>query len=459
MVSTLLVSAISFGQVNLTAAPPPPPLQVSGPMIIKDNSMGVIEQYRSGLEHYKDLLKDGFLEQWRFEKSGSLSPKVLIQQKPVTAGERCFILKLHEDTDTKTLERVASLLEIVEARVDGSITDLLKAHVVCFNNTSAPLKLLASIKSVEVVETDQKLYIEQWAVDRIKPKFVEKSNFVSKTATSMSAVNVYVVDTGIWTQHGEFNGRASIGYSLFNSRFGSDCNGHGTQVASLIGGQTIGIAPGVNLIGVQAMDCDGSGTVSNMLKALDWVKANAKKPAIVNMSFNGVKSDILDKAIDELIDFGITVVAAAGNSGCDACNRSPSDSSKAIIVGASDKEDRRAKFSNYGRCITLFAPGCNILAASVPFTPKSMFSPAPGIIVDNSELGAIHAHPSDRYVMTSGTSFAAPFVTGSLALLLSRNSSLNPSELREKLLKGSQYNALKPESLNNSPNLLLQLPS
>lgn len=438
--------------------PPPPTLQANGPMIIRDNSMGVIEQYRSDLEPYKDLLKDGFLDTWRFEKSGRLAAKVLLQQTPDESAERCFILKLNHGTDQETVERISSLMKTVNARIEGSIVELMKAQIVCFDSTSVPLKLLTSIKKVELIETDQKLWIEQWAVERIKPKLTEKTRLFESPGAKVSTVNVYVVDTGIWTQHGEFNGRAKIGFSLFNNRFGPDCNGHGTQVASLIGGQSIGIAPGVNLIGVQAMDCDGSGTVSNMLKALDWVKSNAEKPAIVNMSFNGVKSDILDSAIDKLIDYGIAVVAAAGNSDCDACNRSPSSSSKAIIVGASDKEDRRANFSNYGRCITLFAPGCNILAASVPFTPKSMFSPAPGKFVDKSALGSIQTHPADRYVMTSGTSFAAPFVTGSLAVLLAKNTSLSPCELREKLLKGSQCNALKPESLNNSPNLLLQLP-
>lgn len=451
--TSLLLFAASLSELVLTSSSP----LATFPSAVKDNSMGVIEQHRNGLEAYKDLLKDGFLDQWRFEKSGNLNPKVLLQQEN-TPKDQCFILKLRNDTDDTTLNRIVGLLETVEARVDGSIKDLLKAHVVCFSTVLAPIKLLLSIKSVERMESDQKLNIEQWAVDRIKPKLLEKSNLREKATMGESKVNVYVVDTGIWIQHGEFEGRATIGYSLFENRFGADCNGHGTQVASLIGGKSIGIAPHVNLIGVQAMDCDGSGSVSNMLKALDWVKTNAVKPAIVNMSFNGVKSDILDDAIDELIDYGVAVVAAAGNAACDACNRSPSDSSKAIIVGASDKEDRRAKFSNYGRCITLFAPGCNILAASVPFTPKSMFSPAPGQFVDKSLLGPIQSHPSDRYVMTSGTSFAAPFVTGSLALLLSKNSSLGPVELRKMLVEGSQCNALKPDSLNNSPNLLLQLP-
>jgi hypothetical protein len=421
-----------------------------------DNTVDVVNRFRGKIKAYQDLLEDDFLVQCRKPAAAvRLKPQVLLQQKSIS--NRCYILKLRSSTDGSEVDRVAEFLQKLDARIDGTIRDLLKAHVVCFKKPAAPIQLLRSIKCVDIIEQDQRIRVKQWANDRVSSKLVEKSG-VPFTKNDLGRVNVYVVDTGIWTQHSEFNGRARIGYSIFDGRYGDDCNGHGTQVASLIGGQKLGIAPGVNLIGVQAMDCDGSGTIANMLKALDWIKGNAEKPAIVNMSFNGAKSTILDQAVDDLIASGITVVAAAGNSGDDACEASPSDSSKAIIVGATDVEDRRAEFSNYGKCITIFAPGCNIIAATVPFTPKSMFSPAPGKFVDKSLLGFCQKHPEDRYVVTSGTSFAAPFVTGSIALLLARNSSLTPFELRERILSGSLRNVLRADTLNNSPNILLQLP-
>lgn len=411
----------------------------------RDDSNGIIDMYRDTLSSFKDLLHSDALDTAKDE--GRLQAKTLLQMSD--SRENCYILKLAESTEKETAERVSHLLAAIDAHVKGSLSDLMKAHIVCFKSASAPMRLLRAIKSVELIEKDKRVHVGQWATERITPKIKQK---LAMPLTDPSAVHVYVVDTGIWTKHSEFDGKAKIGFSLVSSRFGEDCNGHGTQVASLIGGRTLGIAPGVTLIGVQAMDCDGSGSVGNMIRALEWIKLNVRKPAIVNMSFNGVKSDILDEAINGLVDFDVTVVAAAGNAGCDACSRSPSDASKAIIVGASDRQDRRAQFSNYGKCITIFAPGCNIIAASVPFTPKSMFAPQSSFVEHEGR------HPEDRFVVTSGTSFAAPFVTGSLALMLASNSTSSPRDLKTRLVSASQSNVLSPDSLNNSPNLLLQLP-
>lgn len=211
-----------------------------------------------------------------------------------------------------------------------------------------------------------------------------------------------------------------------------DCAGHGTQVASIIAGKNIGVAKLANIVSVKILDCNGEGTNSDLIYSLHWVLKNFKKPAIVNLSIGGPPSKLVDDAVNLIIDKGIPVVVAAGNSAEDACLQSPSGVDRAITVGASNQGDERARFSNFGKCIDIFAPGVGILCAST---------------YENSMNG---------YIFSSGTSMAAPFVSGVLAQLLEQNSKISVLELSEKLSFISQSGVLNPISLMNSPNILVQ---
>ncbi|MHB1297828.1 MAG: S8 family peptidase [Gemmatimonadaceae bacterium] len=209
-------------------------------------------------------------------------------------------------------------------------------------------------------------------------------------------------------------------------------SGHGTEVASIIGGSVHGVAKGVQLIGVRAFDCTGSFPVDSMLLAVDWVTSNHQKPAVANLSAgcDGICAS-LDLAIANSVTAGVTWVVAAGNDGNDACLNSPGRSAEAISVGATRPNDSRLSASSWGSCIALFAPGADIPLAS---------------------------HLSNTATtVDSGTSFAAPHVAGVAALYLQEHPQATPAQVRTAVLSWAT-----PSRLTNigtgSPNLLVFAP-
>ena len=165
--------------------------------------------------------------------------------------------------------------------------------------------------------------------------------------------------------------------------------GHGTHVAGIIAGATFGVAKEANLYPVRIFGCSGGASFSSILTAIDWVAANHIKPAVVNISAGGMGT-VLNTAVENIIRKQLVpVVVAAGNSNFDACNYSPSGAPAAITVAATGNLDGRAGFSNYGACVDIFAPGVNISSA-----------------IHRNDTGS---------VLLSGTSMAAPVVTGAIA--------------------------------------------
>ena len=231
----------------------------------------------------------------------------------------------------------------------------------------------------------------------------------------------------------ELGDRAKLGFTAFPNE-PADCAGHGTEVASLIAGTNVGVAKLANVVAVQVLDCLGDGKNSDLLDAISWVIETHQKPAIINLSLGGDRSPSIDNAVKTAISAGIAVVVAAGNSNVDACTQTPSAVAEAITVAASTPKNNRAKFSNFGSCVDIFAPGVDILAATT---------------LKRSRNG---------WNFASGTSFAAPLVSGVSALLLEKNPSWTPKQLVEALKSISASSVLGENTMNGSPNLLLQAP-
>ncbi|HEY0604190.1 MAG TPA: S8 family peptidase [Herpetosiphonaceae bacterium] len=190
-----------------------------------------------------------------------------------------------------------------------------------------------------------------WGLDRIDQQALPLSGSYSY-GTMGAGVTAYLIDSGLQVDHPDFGGRAQNVYDPTGGT-GDDCNGHGTHLAGIAGGSTHGVAKAVALRGVRVLDCDALGTVSNAIRGIDWVAANASKPAVVTIAFSPYNLDsnnsgTLQLAVENLIASGVFVAVSAGNDNIDACTKAPANISAAFTVAASTRTDSRAIFSNFG---------------------------------------------------------------------------------------------------------------
>jgi subtilisin family serine protease len=238
-------------------------------------------------------------------------------------------------------------------------------------------------------------------------------------------VNAYIIDTGIDKLHADLDDNV-VDHVNFHGGENTDCNGHGTHVAGTVAAEdnrrgVVGVAPGARLIGVKVIGCKGSGWLSNVIKGVDWVTdeeqkpRNANRPAIANMSLSTEASLALDRAVKESAISGVFYSVAAGNDGRSACKYSPARAGAGtnngiVTTAATDRANEVTSFSNYGRCVDLWAPGKKILS---------------------TRLGGGTA-------TKSGTSMAAPHVGGTGALYLSSRTRAAPKAAEEALRADSK---------------------
>jgi subtilisin family serine protease len=332
---------------------------------------------------------------------------------------------------------VASASQRLTKRYGGKVRNNYLATVRGFQAgmSGTEAARLAANPAVQYVEQDARVRLSgtqtgaTWGLDRTDQRALPLSR--TYTYGTASTVTAYVLDTGIRLSQNEFGGRASYGYDFVDKTAkpaNQDCNGHGTHVAGTIGGRTYGIAKDVKLVAVRVLDCSGSGSYSGIIAGIDWVTKNAVKPAVANMSLGGTVSAALNAAVTRSIASGVTYAVAAGNDNTNACNQSPAAAPDAITVGATTDGDARASFSNYGKCVDLFAPGQQITSASY----KSDTATA----------------------VMSGTSMASPHVAGAAALVLGANPAFTPAQVRDALVNNATGDKVTSAG-SGSPNKLL----
>ncbi len=280
--------------------------------------------------------------------------------------------------------------------------------------TAVQVLLLESDPDVAYVEADGTMTtVAQtlpWGIDRIDADV--SSTFAGDGSGTVTGVNAYIIDTGIDTAHLDLN---VVRHVNFAGGVNRDCNGHGTHVAGTVAAKdntsdVVSAAPGAPLTGVKVLGCGGSGTTSGVIKGVDWVTANAAKPAIANMSLGGGASQALDDAVTRSAESGVFYSIAAGNSGDDACKYSPAragagSNNGIMTIAATDSANQEASFSNYGSCVDAWAPGVNILSTRKGGGTTTM----------------------------SGTSMAAPHAGGTAALYLSTHTGALAADVESAL--------------------------
>ena len=304
--------------------------------------------------------------------------------------------------------------------------------------------VVAPVQSFVVKPIVQAAAPESWGIDRIDQRSLPLNSSYSPKLTGQG-VRAYVIDTGVFQNHPEFVGRIETGFDAVGDGNGSnDCQGHGTHVAGTIGGRSVGVAAGVQIVPVRVLDCLGSGDTASVISGIEFVINNAKTkglPAVANLSLGGPTDAALDFAIERLVDSGITTVVAAGNESSNACFVSPARVPKAITVGATTSSDIQSSYSNYGSCVDIYAPGSSIFS-TFPIGDFTIGKRSPSV-VKRSGYGTI-----------SGTSMASPHVAGAAALLLSANKSATPATIANALIAAATSGLISGIS-SGSPNKLL----
>ena len=311
-----------------------------------------------------------------------------------------------------------------------------------------------------------------WGLARISHR---KTNY--KTAhqypynsTAGAGINVYVLASGIYTEHPQFEGRASFGACAFKDCRPPDTNGQGTHIAGTVASSEFGVAKKSNVIAVKVLDDNLKGNTFNYIYGLEWAIADHQKRSaaarageettgfrasviFLNPGFNGnsygknpgtIGKSLCDKrlgfdygdmklieTINAAIDAGIPVVVPAGNGDGDICSTAIFQS-KAVIVGASERFEQMSYFSNPGSCITLFAPG--------------------------SAIRSTYVGDYESWVLY-GTETAAAHVAGLLAYLQSLQPEvLAPADLKSMLVRYATQGALSKVP-DGTPNVSRKKPS
>ena len=274
-----------------------------------------------------------------------------------------------------------------------------------------------------------------WGLDRIDQCVLPgdstlNTGFLGTSTTGNESYggNAYVIDTGILYDHAEFGSKVDASCSMnfvdTDPTNWIDTNGHGTHVAAIIGGKTYGVARNCpRLCAVRVVNSNGTGNVAAVIAGINFVAKNAPRRSVVNVSVGGTFHGALNQAVNNLAEQDIVVVAAAGNDAKDACGVSPASATGVITVGAIDSKDIRVSSSNFGSCVTIFAPGYAITSAWIG---------------------------NDTSRTISGTSIAASFVAGLVMLYWEQNQTMTSFEITNLMLSRSSKNVVVNAKSSNA---------
>lgn len=269
-------------------------------------------------------------------------------------------------------------------------------------------------------------------------------------------VDVYVVDTGVRKDHPQLEGRVTFQKDFTGEGIG-DTNGHGrflkknenekkerilgtsltinffflgTHVAGLVGSHRYGVFKQARFIDLKVLQGTGVGNLSTVIAGIDYAvnhRMGTRHKAVANLSVGATYNVVLNDAVNAAVESGLLVVVAAGNANSAACNYSPASASRVVTVGAvDDRYDAVASFSNWGRCVDIFASGVYVVSLS--------------------------PHQESPTMALSGTSMSAPIVAGIMAQFMAQGD--GPEEAIERLLSRGTHGAIPRSSLFLRPRTI-----
>ncbi|GAA2783011.1 S8 family peptidase [Streptomyces showdoensis] len=366
--------------------------------------------------------------------AGTAAEGVILNAGAEGTVANSYIVTLRESAAQAETAKGRAVATKFGAKIKRTYTAALNGYSVELSEAQA--RKLAADPAVETVSQNRVFHVDgtqpsppSWGLDRIDQKALPLNQSYTYPDSAGQGVTAYIIDTGVRITHSDFGGRASYGYdAIDNDNTAQDGHGHGTHVAGTVAGNAYGVAKKAKIVGVRVLDNSGSGTTEQVVAGIDWVTANAVKPAVANMSLGGGVDSVLDDAVRRSIASGVTYGVAAGNETDNAANHSPARVAEAITVGATTSTDAKASYSNYGAGLDLFAPGSSITSSW------------------NSSDSATNT--------ISGTSMATPHVVGAAALYLADNPTSTPAQVATALVNAATPNVVTSPG-SGSPNRLL----
>ena len=354
-------------------------------------------------------------------------------------------------------------------------SSVIKGFAVTMPETAA--RALSADPRVAYVEENAQIFLSAtqtaapWHLDRIDQRTGTNGNYHYCTT---GGVMVYVVDTGVWAAHSEFSipGGSKVTFGIdfsepydggtaANPCSGTDnyAAGHGTSVASVLAGNTFGVAKNAGIIPVRVLNCAGEGSAWTIVNGLNWIhddwNAGNSGTALVTMSiFRRVlpatepETNAIEQAVQNLLTTGLQVVASANNQNNNACETTPARMAEVVTVAGTTPTDARwvatAPYlpcanpgSNFGPCVKLFAPAQGIRSAHILSAYAERNDTFPG---------------QPQCDARSGTSFSAPIVAGVIARYLSQVGYRSPTQIRQWLYSdsGSTANIVTNQGLGST---------